>query len=75
MAFNPLNLLKLKDKYKVFKEEHPDMPAFGKALNKYGLKNGCVYEIRVTTPDGRNIKHDITLTENDVEIVRLFVSE
>ena len=75
MAFNPLNLLKLKEKFKVFKQEHPDMPAFGKALNKHALAEGCTYEIRATTPDGKVIKHEITLTENDVEIVRLFISE
>ena len=75
MAFNPLNLLKLKDKYKTFKTEHPEMPAFGKALNRHALYPGCLFEIRATTPEGKVIRNEITLTENDVEIVRLFVSE
>ena len=73
MAFNPLNLLKLKEKYQIFKKEHPDMSGFGKALNKYALFEGTVLQIRATTPEGKVLKNEISLTENDVEIVRLFV--
>jgi len=75
MVFNPFNLLKLKEKYKVFKEEHPDMTAFGKALNRHALVEGCRLEIRAATPEGRVIKNEITLSQNDIEIVRLFISE
>lgn len=74
MAFNPLNLVKLKGKYQIFKKEHPDMSGFGKALNKYALVKGTTLEIRAKTPEGRVLKNTITLTDNDVEIVRLFIS-
>ena len=75
MTINPLNLLKLKEKYRVFKEEHPEMPKFGKLLNKKALIKGSIMSIRVTTPEGDVIKHEFELTENDVEMVRLFVGE
>lgn len=75
MAFNPLNLLKLKEKYKVFRKEHPDMPAFGKALNRRALMKGTAFLIRAKTPEGEVIQKEVILTDNDVEIIRLFVGE
>lgn len=75
MAFNPLNLMKLKDKYHLFKKDHPDMSEFGKALSRHALMKGTVLEIRATSPEGKVIKNAITLTDNDVELVRLFVSK
>ena len=74
MAFNPLNILQLKMKYQVFKEEHPNMPDFGRVLKRSALKEGCEYRLRVTTLDGEVIEDGITLTENDVDIIRLFVN-
>lgn len=75
MAINPFNLLQLKEKRQVFKNEHPDMSAFGKELKKEALKKGSVFELRVTTPEGKIIEHQMTMTDNDVEIIRLFVND
>ena len=75
MAINPLNLLKLKDKYKTFKKDHPDMSDFGKALNKHALMEGTVLEIRATNPEGKVLKNEITLTENDIEMVRILLGK
>lgn len=71
MAFNPLHLVKLKDKYSLFKKDHPDMIEFFKALNHHALEEGTVLEIRATTKEGKTLKHAITLTENDVETVNV----
>ncbi len=74
MAFNPLSLVQLKKKFGVFKEDHPNMPVFGRALKRSALKVGCEYRLRVTTLDGEVIEDGITLTENDVDIIRMFVN-
>jgi len=73
MGFNPLNLVKLKDKYHTFKEDHPEMSEFAKALNKHALVEGTVLEIRATNPEGKVLKHEITLTDNDVEFVKTLI--
>ncbi len=75
MRINPLKLMELKSRYQDFKTEHPDMPVFGKALKKNALEVGTVLTIRAETPEGKVIKNSVTLTENDVEIIRLFVSD
>ena len=75
MSFNPLNLIQLKEKFKIFREEHPDMPAFGQALNRRALVRGTTFYLRATTLDGSVIEKEIKLTDNDVEMIRLFVEE
>ena len=70
MALNPLMLLKLKDRYKTFKQEHPDMSAFGKELKKQAITKGTRLMIQATTPEGRVLKNEITLTDNDVEMLK-----
>ncbi len=75
MTFNPLSLFTLKDKYHTFKKEHPDMSDFGKALSRHALKKGTVLEIRATTPEGKVLKNEMVLTDNDVEMVKTFFSK
>ncbi len=74
MAFNPLSLVQLKKKFQVFKEDHPNMLVFGRALKRSALEVGCEYRLHVTTLDGEVIEDGITLTENDVDIIRMFVN-
>ncbi len=73
MAFNPLNLLKLKGKYKVFKQDHPQMSEFGKKLKNEALMEGSVFSIHVKTPDGNEMETSIQLTKNDLEMINLFL--
>ncbi|MBR3397105.1 MAG: hypothetical protein IKG70_04550 [Lachnospiraceae bacterium] len=74
MAFNPLSLIQLKQKFQIFRKDHPNMPVFGKALKRSALKVGCQYRLTVTTLDGEVLEDGITLTENDVEMIRIFVN-
>ncbi len=75
MGFNPINLFRLKEKYPLFRKEHPDMKAFGRRLNQKALVPGTSFTIRAVTPAGEVIEKEIRLTKNDVEIVRLFVGQ
>ena len=75
MAHNPLKLLKLKDRFQTFKQEHPDMSAFGKALKKQVLVEGTRFQIQVTTPEGRVLEKEITLTDNDVEMLKTLIGD
>ena len=70
MGINPLNLLKLKDRYKMFKHDHPEMSDFGRELKKHAMVKGTRLELKATTPDGKVVQHEITLTDNDVEMVK-----
>ena len=75
MTFNPKKILKLKSRYKTFKEEHPAMRIFGKKVKEKGLVTGSTFRFTVRTPDGETISEEMTLTENDIEIIGVFVSD
>lgn len=71
MAMNPMKLLKLKDRFKFFKKDHPKLVAFGGVAANGHLVEGSKVEIKITTPDGKAIATDFELTANDVETVKL----
>lgn len=71
MAMNPMKLLKLKDRYKLFKKDHPKLIAFGGVAANGHLVEGSKVEIKITTPEGKAIATDFDLTENDVDSIKL----
>jgi len=70
MAFNPLNLAKLKPMWGKFKENHPKFPAFLRVANKKGLKEGSVISITIDTPDGEKIASNIKLNAQDMDMIQ-----
>ena len=71
MAFNPMELMKLKERLELFGREHPRFAPFLSTVEKSALREGSVLEIRVTTPEGKEYVTNIRLTKDDVESVNL----
>ena len=69
MAMNPMKLLKLKDRYKTFKNDHPTLVKFGGVAAKGALVEGSRVDIKITTPDGKAIATDFELTADDVYLI------
>lgn len=69
MAINPMQLLKIKGLWDQFTERHPKFPAFLKALGQGAVTEGSVFEITVTTPDGRKISSNLKITAEDMELI------
>lgn len=72
MAFNPMQLMKLKDRFKLFKQDHPKLLPFLRSLGSSAAEPGTVVTIKAVTPGGKELKEEFTLTKNDVDTVRLF---
>ncbi|MCR4893580.1 MAG: hypothetical protein K5911_02465 [Eubacteriales bacterium] len=70
MAFNPMNLLKIKKQWEQFNAAHPRFMPYIKALRNGYLDEGSVLEMNVTAPDGRSLKCNIRLTAEDMELMR-----
>lgn len=75
MALNPLTLLKMKDRLKVFNQEHPRVRQFFHKIKEEGLPEGSVLEMKVTLPDGREQVTNIRMTEQDVETIRMLIKQ
>lgn len=71
MALNPVALLKLKDRLKIFNEEHPKVHPFFHMLKEEGLPEGAILELKVMFPDGKEQVTNIRLTENDLETIQM----
>ena len=72
MAFNPMQLMMMKDRFKTFKHDHPKLLPFLKSLGSSAAEPGTVVTIQAVTPGGRVMKEEFTMTKNDVDTVRVF---
>ena len=73
MAFNPMQLVRLKDHFKLFKQDHPKLLPFLKSLGSSAAEPGTVITIKAVTPGGKEMKEEFKLTKNDVNTIRTFI--
>lgn len=73
MALNPMKLMKLKERFGLFKAQHPKVVPFLHTLRTKALEEGNVLEIRARTKDGQEYVSNIKLTPDDVETIRMFL--
>ncbi|MBR3366466.1 MAG: hypothetical protein IKG66_01560 [Lachnospiraceae bacterium] len=74
MAFNPMELLKLKERLDIFRQQHPRVHPFLSEVRGKALQPGSVLEIRVTDPEGKEYVSNIRVTPEDVETIGLLMS-
>ncbi len=67
MNLNPLELMQLKQNFDTFNKEHPRVIPFFKAVSESSIEPGTVFDMKVTTPEGKEMQCNIKLTENDIE--------
>ncbi|MBP0969350.1 MAG: hypothetical protein J5744_04310 [Oscillospiraceae bacterium] len=71
MALNPVKLIRIKKLWEGFKESHPRLLPYFRELSSSGyVGEGSVIDITVTDPDGRSLRCNIKMTENDLELIR-----
>ena len=70
MAFNPMHLMKLKERLDIFQTQHPKFLPFLRALHGR-IEVGSVIEFKVTNPDGTEMVSNIKVTEEDLETVKI----
>lgn len=69
MALNPMALLQMKERFRIFKEEHPKVLPFLNNARKSMLVPGTIMELRFKKQDGEEMVSNIKLTKNDVETI------
>jgi len=75
MSINPMALLKYRERLDLFRADHPRVEPFFQALREQTLIEGSVYEMKATTPDGKEFVANIRLTANDIETIQMLSSE
>ena len=69
MAFNPGLLMHARELMNRFREQHPKVEPFMREAESR-ITEGSVVEMKVTTPDGREICSNIRITADDMEMIR-----
>lgn len=67
MAVNPMQLMQLAERLKIFRQQHPKVLDFVSAMARNNIQPGVIMELRVTDTDGKVSVTNIRLTEEDVE--------
>ena len=67
-------IMELKKNVDVLKGNHPKFFGFVKAVKSKALKEGSVFEIKVTTPEGENLETAIKLTQSDLDALQNLLS-
>ena len=71
MAINPMAIMKIKERMNIFRQDHPKIGPFFQMLKDRALVEGTIYELKVTTPEGKEYTANIRLTANDIETIRI----
>lgn len=71
MAFNPMQLIKLKEKLNAFRSRHPGFTGFVGALTRNNVPEGAVLDMKITYPDGKVMTTNFRVTQEDIEFLRM----
>ncbi len=71
MAMNPMEMLKIAERMKVFNAQHPRVQPFINDIVANGIQEGSVIEMKVTSPEGREFITNIKVTAEDLETVAM----
>ncbi|MDD7408621.1 MAG: hypothetical protein SOV71_04305 [Anaerovoracaceae bacterium] len=73
MAFNPMQLMGLKQRAGIFKNQHPKIIDFFKKIYK-DVDEGTMIEIKITTSNGKEHACGMKVTADDMETYRQLLS-
>lgn len=68
---NPMQLMQLASRWKIFNEEHPKVMPFFKSLADGTIEEGAVIEIRVTDTSGQEHVSNIRVSAEDVKTMQM----
>lgn len=71
MAFNPLQILKLKDALGAFRNRHPGFSGFLGAVHQGGVPEGSVLDLRITDPEGKVTATNFRVCQEDIELIHM----
>ncbi len=71
MAINPLEMMKLGERFKIFSSQHPKVTPFIQTVSRDAIREGSVLELKVTDPEGKEYVTNIRVTAEDMETVNI----
>lgn len=69
MAINPVKLMQMKAAIAGVNRRHPNLQKFFQAVGREKMREGTILELKVQTPEGKNMVTNIRLTKEDEELI------
>ena len=69
MAVNPMQIMKLADRWRIFSSQHPRFVDFVRDIGRSSMQEGTILELKVTETEGRVKVTNIRLTQEDLESI------
>ena len=67
---NPMKLIKIKNAWDLFSQNHPKFPKFLNSVHDNALEEGSIIEINVITVSGKTLSSNVKLSKSDAELFR-----
>lgn len=71
---NPMAMMQMAKRFQIFSQEHPRVMPFFQMANATAIKEGAVIEMKVTSPEGKELVTNIKLTKDDIETIQMLKS-
>ncbi|MCR4640881.1 MAG: hypothetical protein K5697_02475 [Lachnospiraceae bacterium] len=68
---NAMDFLRIRQSLSELSVNHPKLFPFMRAVQAAGLAEGSVVEMKVTTPEGKELETNLRLTASDLELIRM----
>lgn len=62
------SILKMKNAWSKFTNNHPKFPQFMSAVQRKGIKENTIIEVKITDPDGTELCTNIKVTASDLAL-------
>ena len=73
MAFNPMDMMKLGEQFRIFQSDHPRVVAFLQSA-RGDVRESTVIEMSITTPEGTKKTTNMRINANDVETLQTLMN-
>lgn len=73
MAFNPMDMMKLGERFRIFQSDHPRVVAFLQSA-RGDVRESTVIEMSITTPEGTKKTTKMRINANDVETLQTLMN-
>ena len=67
---DPMKMMKMKSSLEQFNKTHPRVQPFFKAVQAEGIRPGTVMELKVITPEGKEMVTNIKVQPSDLELLQ-----
>lgn len=72
---DPMKMMKMKSAMDQFNKTHPRVQPFFQAVRQEGIRPGTVMELKIVTPEGKEMVTNIKVQPSDLELLQTLMGK